>query len=326
MQRRQVLTGLGAILAVRSTPRAAAQEPPLASVGFIAGGAPSASREFLNAFRAGMGDLGYTESNRLKLDTVFANGVLDRIPGLISDLEQRGVSLIVTHAQATLPVVKAPRAVPAVYQFSADPVSAGIADDLARPHFNATGVTLLAAELNAKRIELLREIAPECRKLGVVYNPLHPGEHLERAWINQQTGALGLKVVYYPTADRAALEQAVDQLRQEQPDALLLLPDGFIAANARTVLDFALVQRLPVISGWGQIAEAGALLSYGPRLADAYRRSAYFVDKILRGVSASDLPIERATNLELVLNLKTASQIGTAVPQTVLAQADRVTE
>jgi putative ABC transport system substrate-binding protein len=273
-----------------------------------------------------MSDLGYKEPSTLGLDIRFAEGVLDRIPGLVSDLEQRGVSLIVTHAQATVPVVKAPRKVPVAYQFSADPASAGIADDLARPRFNATGVTLLAAELDAKRIELLREIAPECRQIGVVYNPLHPGEHLERAWIDERTSALGLTVAYYPTADRAALGHAVDQLRSEKPGALLLLPDGFIAANAKLIVDFALMERLPVISGWGQIADAGALLSYGPSLVDAYRRSAYFADKILRGTSASDIPIERATVLELVLNMKTASQIGTPISQTVLAQADRVIE
>jgi putative ABC transport system substrate-binding protein len=327
MHRRQFLRGLGpAIFASGSIFRAAAQGRVPAHLGFIGGGSPAASADFLNEFRKGLANLGYDDPNTVRLDMLFAEGALDRIPALVADLEGRGVGVIVTHAQATVPTVRCRRTVPVIYEFSADPVSVGIAEELYRPLYNASGVTLLAAELNAKRLELLREIIPSGQRLAVVFNPLHPGEHLERAWISNRAQGLDFAVSYHPTPDRNALERTLALLTAEPPDSLLALSEGFIVQNRQPIIDCALQHRIPLISGWAVMADSGALLTYGPRLSESYRRTAAYVDRLLRGAKAADLPIERPSVLELVVNLETAGRLGLTMPTAILGGADRVIE
>ena len=208
----------------------------------------------------------------------------------------------------------------------AQPVSAGIAADLAHPLFNATGVTLMLAELNGKRLELLQQLLPGLRHVGVLANALHPGLELERAVVDDKARQLGLRTSAHTTRNEAELDAALAALAATPPEALLVLSDGFVVQHRRKILDFALARRLPVISGWAVMADSGALCAYGPRLEEAYARVGYFVDRILKGAAASALPIEQPTILEFVVNLKTARQLGVAVPPSVLARADRVIE
>jgi len=293
-------------------------------IGFISAANADEAAEFLNEVRADLARRGQAVPESIALDVRFAGGDLARIPAFVAELERSQAAVIVTHALATTIVVKAPRTVPVVYQFSADPVAAGVAADLAHPLYNATGVTLMLAELAGKRLEFLQQILPGMRRLGILANALHPGQERERAVVEDKARQLGFRTAAYTTRSEAELDSALAALGATPPEALLVLSDGFVTQHRRKIMDFALARRLPAISGWAVMAESGALLAYGPRLTDAYARVGYFVDRILKGAAPSSLPIEQPTTFELVVNLKTAKQLGVPIPQAVLTRADRV--
>lgn len=295
-------------------------------IGFVSGGDQKGAADFLAALRDGLGDEGYREPDRLKLDIRYADWSLNRVPALVAELEKQKVTLIVTHAAATPIVVKGYRTVPVVYEFSADPVATGIATDLAHPLFNATGITLLKAELNGKRLEFLHEISPELRRVAVIANPLHAGEERERGDLQGKAEQLGIRLAFFSTPNRAALDRALDVIDKDPPQALVAFSEGFVVENRDAIIDFALTRRLPLVSGWAVMAKSGALLTYGPRLNESYRRSAYFVSRVLKGAAPEDLPIEQPSVLELVINLKTAKALDLTVPQSLLARADEVIE
>jgi len=323
LSRRRLCLGVAAVAAAPAwrPARAAARR-----VGFISPADAAEAAGFLTAVRADLARRGHAEPESLALDPRFAEGDLALIPKFVADLERGQAEVIVTHAVATTIVVKSRRAVPVVYHFSADPVSAGIAADLAHPLFNATGVTLMLTELSGKRLELLQQFIPGLKRVGVLANALHPGQEVERAVVEDKARQLGLRTSLHTTRSEAELDSALAALDAAPPEALLVLSDSFVVTHRRKILDFALARRLPVISGWAVMAESGALGSYGPRLADAYARVGYFVDRILKGAAPSALPIEQPTILELVINLRTARQLGVSIPQAVLARADRVIE
>jgi putative ABC transport system substrate-binding protein len=324
MRRRDFIAVLGgAAVALRT---AAADGAGPARIGFVSGGDEKGARDFVAAIREGLAADGYREPNTLKLDLLYADYTLERIPALVADLERRAVALIVTHAAATPRVVKSERTRPVVYEFSADPVATGIATDLAHPLFNATGITLMRAELNGKRIELLHDIMPDAQHVAVIANPLHAGEARERADLQAKANQLGVKLSFYATPDRAELDRALEAIAADPPQAIVAFSDGFVVENRDTIINFATSRRLPVISGWAVMAKSGALCTYGPRLMDSYRRVAYFADRILKGAKPADLPIEQPTILELVINLKAAKAIGIEIPGLLLARADEVIE
>jgi putative ABC transport system substrate-binding protein len=295
-------------------------------VGLISGLDEAAAAGFIDNFRDGLRSYGYVQPRTITIDLLFANYVPERIPELVAEAERRRVDVIVTHAGATQPVVKARRSVPVIYEFSADPVTLGIAADLSHPLFNATGISLMLAETNSKRLELLREIKPDSRRIAVLANPLHPGEHLERKDSETKARQLGLEITYFSTPNREALDRAIEALDAEQPDGLLVFSDAFMVENRHEIINFAMGRRIPIVSGWAVMAESGALCTYGPRLSESYRRVAYFVDRILHGAKTPELPIEQPTVLELVINLNSAKILGVTIPPAVLAGTDRIIE
>jgi len=324
MRRRNLLAAvIGGVVVVRPF-RSASGEA--VHIGFVSGADEAGAADFLAALRDGLAAEGYREPGTLTLDVRYADWSLDRVPELVAGLEHRGVKLITTHAAATPIVVKGNRTVPVVYEFSADPVATGIATDLAHPLFNATGISLLRAELNGKRLEFLHEIAPGIRRVAVIANPLHPGEQREREELQAKADQLGIHLTFFSTPNRNELDRALDSIGKDPPQALVALSEGFVTENRNTIIGFALSQRLPLVSGWAVMAKSGALLTYGPRLTESYRRAAYFVSRILKGARAQDLPIEQPTVLELVVNLNTAKALGITVPQALLARADGVIE
>lgn len=299
---------------------------PIVRLGFVSGGERAAAAGFVDGVVADLATRGYVEPQSLELEMRFANDSLNRVPGLVIELERKGVGIIVTHAAATSTVVKGPHTVPVVYEFSADPVSVGIATDLIHPLYNATGVTLMLAELNGKRMELLQQILPTIRRVAVLANALHPGHELERAVSEVKARQLGIGVSVFTTRNDAELESALSGITVDRPDAMLVFSDAFVVQHRRKILDFALARRLPVVTGWAIMAESGALFTYGPRLIDSYRRVGYFVDRIVRGAKPSDLPIEQPTVIEFVVNVSSARKLGLIIPPAVLARADRVIE
>jgi ABC-type uncharacterized transport system substrate-binding protein len=325
MRRRDLLGVIGSTaLALRVATIRGAES--IARIGFVSGGDEKGAADFVAALRDGLAAVGYREPDALKLDPLYANWSLDKVPELVMELERRKVELVVTHAAATPIVVKGYRTVPVVYEFSADPVATGIATDLAHPLFNATGITLLKAELNTKRVEFLHEINPKIQRVAIISNPLHAGEERERQNLEAEAEHLGLHISFYLTPNRAELERAIDRVKMDPPQAVIAFSDGFVVENRKTIIDFAVQQHLPVVSGWAIMAKSGALLTYGPRLVESYRRTAYFVDRILKGAKPADLPIEQPTVLELVVNMKAAKSLGLTVPQSLLARADEVIE
>jgi putative tryptophan/tyrosine transport system substrate-binding protein len=324
MRRREFIAMLGgAMVALRT---AAAEGAAPARIGFVSGGDERGARDFVAALRDGLALKGYREPDTMSLDLRFADYALERVPALVAELERRRANLIVTHAAATPLVVKGEHKVPIVYEFSADPVATGIAADLAHPLFNATGITLMRAELNGKRIELLHEIAPEMRRVAVIANPLHAGETRERSDLQAKATQLDIQITFFATPNSAELERALAAIGADLPQAIIAFSDGFVVENRDAIINFAASRRLPVVSGWAVMAKSGALCTYGPRLVESYRRTAYFVGRILKGAKPAELPIEQPTILELVINLRTAAVLGLAIPPAVLARADEVIE
>ena len=189
-----------------------------------------------------------------------------------------------------------------------------------------TGVTLMAVEFNGKRLELLQEIVPDLRRVAIVGNPEHPGAHLERAFSEETARRLDLAIEYLPTRTRDELTSVLSAISAHPPQAISLLADGFAIQNRQTIIDFAMRHRAPVISGWPIFARSGAVCTYGPRLTESYGRLAYYIDRILKGAKPDDLPIERPTKFEFVINLRTAKALGLTIPPSLLVRADEVIE
>ena len=189
-----------------------------------------------------------------------------------------------------------------------------------------TGLTFMAAEFNGKRLELLRDTIPNLRRVAIVANPAHPGEHLERNYTHEYGRQLGLHTDYFATRSREELEGAFTAMSSNPPQAISLFADGFAIQYRQNIIDFGLRHRVPVVSGWPVFARSGALFTYGPQLDSSYWRLAYYVDRILKGARPSDLPIEQPTKFELMVNLKTAKALDLTVPPALLAAADELIE
>jgi putative ABC transport system substrate-binding protein len=305
---------------------ARAQQPKIARLGWVTTGTATAVTPFLEALRAGLGDQGYIEGRNLTIAARYADGDVGRVLPLAEELSRLPVDLIATQGTATRQLLKVSTTVPVVYVFSADPVLGGLADSLARPGRNMTGITLMSIEMNGKRLELLLEIMPQIRRVAILASPTHAGEELERANSEEMARRLGITVQYFPTPGPAELARAYTIMAADPPHAIIVFPDPITFGNRRQIIDFANSQRVPIVSGWADFAEAGALYTYGPRLAESYRRLAYYVDRVLKGVKPAELPIERPTVFEFVINLNVAKALGIEVSPTLVARADRVIE
>src|SRR5262245_50801414 len=276
--------------------------------------------------RAALADLGYVEGRNLAIEFRYGDDVIERTRGLAQELVRLPVDLIVAQGAAAFEVRSLDLPIPVVFSMSADPVVAGFTDSLARPRGNMTGVTLMAVEFNGKRLELLQEIVPKLRAVTIIGNPEHPGAHLERGFSEESAQRLGLTIDFRPTRTREELTSVLTALSAQPPQAISLLADGFAIQNRQSIFDFAMRQRVPVISGWPIFARSGALCTYGPLQTESYRRLAYYIDRILKGAKPADLPIERPTKFEFVINLKVARALGLAIPPSLLVRADEVIE
>ncbi len=325
MKRRAfVVSTLGLVCLARGA--GAQRHAKVVRIGWLTAQRASSLTPFLEAFRAGLAEHGYREGRNLVVEYRYGDDVVERVPELAAGLVRLPVQAIVAQGAAVTVVSKLALPVPVVYVFSGDPVSAGFAESLARPRGNMTGLTFMAAELNGKRLELLRELVSGLRRVAVVANPLHPGEHLERAYTETAARQLGLAIEYFPTRTHDELTRALAAMAVRPPQAISLFADGFAVQNRRDVIDFCLKRRVPLISGWPVFAQSGALCTYGPLLGESYRRLADYVDRVLKGGRPADIPIEQPTKFEMVINLKTAAALGLTIPPAVLVRADRILE
>lgn len=324
MKRRSFLATTLATAYISAADLAAQSRAKVYRIGWLTAQRAASLAPYLDAFRGGVADLGYVEGRDLAIEYRYGDDTIERVPELAAELVRVPVDLIVAQGAAAFEVHGL--TVPIVYGISADPVSAGFADSLARPRGNMTGLTFMAVELVGKRLELLREIIPALRRVAIVGNPEHPGAQLERGFSEETGRRLGLEIVYFPTRNRNELSAAFTEMSKDLPQAISLLADGFAIENRQDIIDFATSRRVPVISGWPVFAQSGAICTYGPRLTESYRRLAYYVDRILKGAKPADLPIEQPTTFELVVNLKSAKALGITIPRSVETRSDRVIE
>jgi putative ABC transport system substrate-binding protein len=325
MRRRTFLAGLG--WAVVSPFSASAQQSSKsARIGWLTAQRSASLVPFIDAFRTSLAALGYVEGRNLQIEFRYGDDDVTRVADLAAELVRLSVDLIVAQGAAVSVLSKLNLPLPMVYVTSGDPIAAGFAESLAKPRADMTGLTFMVADFSGKRLELLREINPGLRRVTIIANPEHPGEHLERSYSDETARRLGVTTEYFATRSSDELTSAFSAMAGKPPQAISLFADGFAIQNRQKIIEVAMSHRAPVISGWPVFAQSGAICTYGPRLTDSYRRFAHYVDRILNGAKPADLPIEQPTTFQLVLNLKTANALGLTLPPALLARADEVIE
>jgi putative ABC transport system substrate-binding protein len=293
-------------------------------IGYLSPSAPP--DEALTSFTRGMRELGYEEGRNYELVARYAARDYGRFPALVQELLQARVDLVVTMGAATRAAPFAAQSVPVVFAFSGDPVDAGIVASFSHPGGNATGVSMLQLDLASKRVELLREIAPAVGRVAVLANPDHAGVGSELRVTREAAKNFGMELDVFEPSNDPSFASNLEALDQSPTDAVLTFPDALTFFHRGKIAAVAVRRRLPSIFGWSAYTRAGGLLSYGPVQADAVVRLAYFVDRIAKGAKPGELPVERPTKVELVIDLKTANTIGLAVPPNLVSRADEVIE
>jgi putative tryptophan/tyrosine transport system substrate-binding protein len=277
------------------------------------------------AFRQGLRELGYVEGKNIVIEWRYGEGKADRLPALAAELVRLKVDVIVSSGSETTGYAKeATVTIPIVMAQDRDPVGTGFVASLARPGGNITGLSRLAPELSGKQVELLKEIVPRLSRVAVLGTSTQPGTAQVLKEMELAAGAFGVKLQYLDVPNSKDIETAFRAASNERADAVLVLSNAIFNSERTLVVELAAKSRLPAIYSIRQYVEAGGLMSYGVREADLFRRAATYVDKILKGAKPGDLPVEQPTKFELMINLKTAKQIGVTIPPNVLARADRV--
>ena len=322
--RRRFVMGAGAALALASA-RARSQSASH-RIGFLSGGSRGDAAAFLPSLLDGLRELGYREGQNLLLDSRYANYSADEARILASEMAAQKPKVIVANGGGIGPACRLSPALPVVFLHSGDPVEAGFADSLARPGRNATGVTLLALDLIAKRLELLRELQPRLNRLAFLASPEHAGQRGELAAARAAAKQFGIDVHYHEARTPAELAAVLPKVAAERPDGALLFSDALMVGQRKPLAEFFLKHRIPSVAGWVGFAEAGHVITYGPQRQAAWRRLAYFVDRIVKGTPPAVLPIELPTVIELAVNRRSAAAMNLTVPQSILVGADRIVD
>jgi len=303
-----------------------AQQPTkLPRIGYLNANFPSANPGRIEAFRQGLRELGYVESKNIVIERRFADGKFDRLPSLATELVRLNVAVILTTGGISTRAAKeVTSTIPIVMAQDNDPVGNGFVASLARPGGNITGLATFAPELSAKRLELLKEIVPKLSRVAVFGTSANPGNAQSLKEIEAAAGAFKIQLQQQDVLESKDIEPAFRAAANGRIDTIIVLVSSVLNSNRKRVAELAAKNRLPVIYPFREFVEAGGLMSYGVNFVDLYRRSATYVDKILKGAKPADFPVEQPTKLELVINLKAAKQIGLVIPPSVLARADKV--
>ena len=323
MKKKIIGLALGALLIALSVSAEAQQPARIPRIGILG---PSSASSFLprvEAFRQRLRELGYVEGKNIVIEYRYAEGKLDRLPDLAAELVRLKVDVIVTTGPGVLAAKKASATIPIVFAAAGDPVGSGLVSSLARPGGNITGLSLMAPDLDGKRLELLKEAFPKVARVAFLWeggsrgNPVLTG-------MEPAGKALGLKLQSLPVRGLDDFEGAFARAKRDGAQALITAPGPLINTQRRQVLDFAAKNRLPAMYPVSEFVEAGGLMSYAPNYTDSWRRAADFVDKILKGTKPAEIPVEQPMKFEFVISLKAAKQIGLTVPPNVLVRADKV--
>jgi putative tryptophan/tyrosine transport system substrate-binding protein len=324
--RRKFLATLGGAAVTRPFVARAQQPTKAARIGILGLASAAAAAPYVDAVRAGLRDLGYIEGKSLIIEYRFGDGNYERLPNLAAQLLHLNVDVLVTFAAPGTQAAKsATSTIPIVMAVTADAVGTGLIASLARPGGNVTGTTVLNPELMAKRLELLKEIVPAITQAAVLFNPGNAANGPVRKAMETTAKALQVGLQPFELRGSSDLEHVFAAMADSKIDALVVHDDQVLIGNARAIATFASQQKLPSC-GFLEFAAAGGLAAYGVNFVELCRRAAYFVDRILKGTTPADLPVEQPTKFELSINLKTAIALGLTMPPTLLARADEVIE
>jgi putative tryptophan/tyrosine transport system substrate-binding protein len=307
-------------------PGAEAQQPTkIPRLGYLSGIDAATHSTRSDAFRQSLRQLGYIERQNIIVEYRYAEGKLDRLPELAAELVRLNVDVILASAPPPTRAAKgATSTIPIVMAFDDDPVGNGFVATLARPGGNITGLSSLAPEISGKQLELLKEIVPKLSRVGVLGTSTVPQYAQVVKEIELAAKAFGVEVQYLDVLNAKGIESAFRAASKEHADAVVVLGSPILNSQRKQIVKLAAKSRLPLTSSRPEYVEDGALMTYGVNINDLFRRAAIYVDKILKGAKPADLPIEQPTKFELIINLKTAKQIGLTIPPKVLARADRV--
>jgi putative ABC transport system substrate-binding protein len=311
-------------LVVAGTVAETQQPKKIPRIGFLGASSPSAISARIEAFRLGLRELGYVEGKNIVIEYRYAEGKLDRLPGLAAELVRLGVDVIVLAGPASIrPAKEATSTIPIVMANDADPVGSGVVASLARPGGNITGLSNLAPEISGKRLELLKEIVPRLSRLAIVGTSTTSGTAQVLKEMEPAAGVFKVQLQYLDVLSPKDIETVFRAASKGRADAVLVLQGGVFNAQRKQIVDLAVRSRLPAIYHAPEWVEDGGLMSYGVSVTDLYR-AATFVDKILKGAKPADLPVEQPKKFEFIINLKAAKQIDLTIPPNVLARADKV--
>ena len=326
MRRREFIRLFGSAVVAWPLAARAQQAGKVHRIGFLGSATAAGSAKAVESFRAGLREFGYVEGRNIGIEFRWAEGNYDRLSDLVADLIATNVDVLITHGTpGTRAAKQATTTIPIVMAISGDAIATGLVSSLARPEANLTGSTYFLPQLNAKRLELLKEVFPSISHAAALSNPDNP---VSRPIIPaMQAAAASLSVILEVVRAQGPSEfsPAFAAMTKSRVGSVVVTEDGEFAASFREIATLALANKLPSI-GASEYAEAGGLIGYGVNILDLYRRAAYFVDRILKGAKPADLPVEQPTKFELVINLSTAKALGLTIPPTLLSRADDVIE
>ena len=329
MRRREFITLSGGAATWPLAARAQRPASTLRRIGLLLPGNARTTvvRGQLEAFRQGLKEYGWVEGQNISVEYSFAEGREDALAAIAAELARLRLDVIVAEGTAAIQAAKTvTQTVPIVMATSADPVGTGLVANLNRPGGNITGLSLQAAELSGKRLQLLTEIVPGLARVAVLSNPLNPGEKSSVEQTKAAAQALGIETHVVEVQAPDKFESAFAAVTAAHAGALMVLPDPLLYGQHPRIVTFTAASHLPALFPEREVAEAGGLIAYGPSIPASFQRAAAYVDKILRGAKPADLPVEQPTTFELVVNLQTARAIGVTIPTSILLRADEVIE
>jgi putative tryptophan/tyrosine transport system substrate-binding protein len=326
MKRRAFIAGLGGAAAWPLV--ALAQQVMTATMGFLSGRSPDEASDALAAFRKSLSAAGFDEGRNMAVEYRWAQGQYDQLPEMATDLVRRAVKVIVASGgdSASQAAKVATETIPIVFLYGSDPISSGLVSSLNRPGGNATGLTLLTTDLEAKRLEVLHETIPQATVVAVLVNSTNPNAASQAQEVQQAAGALGLQLRVVNASSERDLDAAFKTAAEQRAEAIQVASDALFISSRKALVMLAARYGIPVIYHTREMPAAGGLMSYGTSISDLYGQLGLYASRILKGERPGDLPVMQPTKFDLVINLKTAKTLGITVPPSILARADEVIE
>jgi putative tryptophan/tyrosine transport system substrate-binding protein len=327
MRRREFITLLGGAAATWPL-TGRAQQSAMPVIGFLCSGSPDSDGPRVTAARQGLEQTGHVVGHNVAIEYRWADSQYERLPVMAAELVAHRVAVIATvgGVPAALAAKAATSTIPIIFSVAADPVKLGLVGGLARPNGNATGISFLSVELEPKRLELLHELLPRAAVIALILNPSNPQAETQSQEMKDAALALGHRLSVFNASTDPEIERAFAAVVQQRASALIVGADSFLFSRRDLMVELAARYVLPAIYPYREWSAAGGLMSYGTDLADAYRREGDYIGRILNGAKPGDLPVQQATKVELVINLKTANALGITFPVTLLGRADEVIE